>query len=386
MFGFDTSNLTAGGKQMKVAFTGYYGFDNYGDDLFSVVCWLAAQRYWPKVQVSIIVPPGPHLRGISAKVPGVLPKECYNRTDVLGLACRISSMVRAVIRSDMIIFGGGSVFSTGSLTTIRRLQEWASRHQLARFAAIGVSFGPFLSRDDEKRCQDFLRNFEYVSVRDQASYEALKSISLPFEPVLARDLAGMLPALLGKQPIISSQKLILGVAPCNNSGGNGWQRDVLFEAVINFAKRTDATVRSFILNGHPVFGDEALASDLAERLVKNDISVEIVRLNDGALNVWERIAECNLMLSVRLHGAISAYLCRIPFALVEYHEKCAEFAKDVGQRDQLRLQYGNSGYEEVLNCLDALYKGSSSWDVSPERYVEEALLNFTAAPWARSPS
>lgn len=386
MFCFDASNLFAGGKRMKVAFTGYYGFDNYGDDLFAAVCWLAAQRYWPKIQASIIAPPGPHLRGVNTKVPRILPKEYYNRTGALGLACRLSSMARAVIYSDMIIFGGGSVFSTGSLTTIRRLQELASRHQFVRFAAIGVSYGPFLSKDDEKRCQEFLRHFEYVSVRDQASYEALKSINLSFEPVLARDLAGMLPALLEKRPIISSQKLILGVAPCNNSGGNGWQRDVLFEAVVNFAKRTGATVRSFILNGHPVFGDEALAVDLAERLVKNDISVEIVRLNDGALNVWERIAECSLMLSVRLHGAISAYLCRIPFVLVEYHEKCAEFVKDVGQRDQLRLQYGHSGYEEVLNSLDTLYRGSSSWNVPPERYAEEALLNFTAAPWARSPS
>ena len=367
---------------MKISFTGYYGFDNYGDDLFAAICFLAAQHYWPDTKVSIIAPVGPHLKGMKSEVSCKFSKKYYNQIGALGFACRLSYMAKASICSDMIVFGGGSVFSTGSLSTIRRLQEFASRTQLTRFAAIGVSYGPFSSINHEIRCQKFLRQFDYVSVRDRASYEALKSTNLPFDPVLSRDLAGILPTLIGKDSIIGSEKFILGVAPCNHSGSNGWQQGILFEGVVNFAKKTGATVRTFVLNGHPVLGDEALAVNLAERLIENDIPVEIVRMNDGAINVWERISECKWMLSVRLHGAITAYLCRIPFVLVEYHEKCTEFVNDVGQQNQLRLQFGHAGYEEVLNSLEFLSNSTSQWSVSPERYAEEALLNFTAAPWA----
>jgi len=191
-----------------------------------------------------------------------------------------------------------------------------------------------------------------------------------------------MPTLLKKQATINTNHKVLGVAPCNIAGNNIWQQEVLFEAIVDFAKKTGVTVRNFILNGHPFFGDESLVLDLTKRLEECNIPTEIIRLDSGAQDVWGRIAECNMVVSVRLHGAISSYLCNIPFALAEYHEKCTEFVKDIGQHEQLRLLYGNSTYQETLNALDCLYKDSSSrWSIPPERYAEEALLNFTAAPW-----
>jgi hypothetical protein len=49
------------------------------------------------------------------------------------------------------------------------------------------------------------------------------------------------------------------------------------------------------------------------------------------------IASLNLLLTGRLHGALTAYQLGVPFILDEYHVKCADFLDDIGQVDALRV-------------------------------------------------
>ncbi|GFO55072.1 polysaccharide pyruvyl transferase CsaB [Geomonas sp. Red276] len=366
---------------MKAVFTGYYGFDNFGDDLFTLACALGARRFWPEVDCSIAAPPTADLAATGVKLsPLVSANGDYGQGGWLGFACRLGTLVRALSANDLVVLGGGSVFTSGSLTALRRVQEAACALRLARFAALGISFGPFENTGHERRCVEFLKRFEYIATRDMASHRALESYRLPAKLAAGRDLAGLIPLLHEPAPAPSSRP-VLGVAPCNFlKPGVGELHDELFAAVETFAAGRDLLVRCFVLNSHPRFGDDELADRLIGRLSARGVEVEGASLSEGTLHVWDRIASCHLMASVRLHGAVAAYLAGVPFLMVEYHDKCGEFVADVGQPEVLRVGRGDATRERILRALEEGLAAPPP-SLSPQEYARQAAVNFTAAPW-----
>src|SRR5690606_18747409 len=85
-------------------------------------------------------------------------------------------------------------------------------------------------------------------------------------------------------------------------------------------------------------------------------SYDVVEYSRDTKKIWKSVAECDFVLSTRLHAAIFACFAEVPFMLNEYHRKCIDFLDDVGYSGQYRL--GNSEYDiidkakEIINILD----------------------------------
>jgi polysaccharide pyruvyl transferase WcaK-like protein len=140
----------------------------------------------------------------------------------------------------------------------------------------------------------------------------------------------------------------------------------------------------FSLNGHPTHGDEALAEDLQSRLRERGIAVMLraYRGRDPLATVRE-VGRCDAFISARLHGAIVAYMCGVPFALVEYHPKCRDFADDVGLPRVLRITSERHGVETLTAAVAAMLNdGGTPPRVSPDIYAREAEKIFQYAPWS----
>ncbi|MBI5686445.1 MAG: polysaccharide pyruvyl transferase family protein [Verrucomicrobia bacterium] len=375
---------------MKITLNGYYGFANYGDELFNLATVLAARRWWQGHETDLL---GPPVAGIDAtyRVPGWFPRWLYTAPEFHGKLSRLSFLTAAMLTRDLIVYAGGSTLSYGSI--MKKIQRVAAERGITKFAGIGVSIGPFADDADEAEAARFLRKFTYFSVRDKKSVAMLEKMRVPVKPLLARDLAGVLPMLLPPTKpdpaAAASQPPTLGISLCNSeryTGGDTAREErrnnALLEGIIRFAKREQMRLRIFCLNTHPLWGDMTFSQQLLARLQDCGISAELVSAENNLLGCWHGLASCTAVFSVRLHGGITAYVCGVPFSLVEYHVKCADFLDDIGQPAPLRIGADLSDPTEVDRVLDRLFRQPGKPTLPPATYTAEAALNYTQVPWA----
>ncbi|MCY1374302.1 hypothetical protein D9M69_616380 [compost metagenome] len=139
------------------------------------------------------------------------------------------------------------------------------------------------------------------------------------------------------------------------------------------------------LNDHPDSGDLALCQYVYNELSSLRVDVEQRSCSEhGVLATWNTISNFDAYISVRLHGAVSAFLLGVPFLLYEYHPKCSEFLNDIGMDPGFRLQDKSRilGGEKIVSLLTS----GSQFERLSAGYISRAALNFSMAPWAEKNS
>ena len=374
---------------MKITLNGYYGFANYGDELFNLTSVLAARRWWSGHDIDLL---GPPVAGIHAKfrVPSWFPQSAYTSPGFAGKASRMAFLADAMLWRDLILYAGGSTLSYASIN--KKFQRVAAGRTWTKFAAIGVSIGPFADDADMNEAARFLRRFTFISVRDRHSIALLEHMHVPITPMLARDLVGALPLLLPPATKAANDQPVLGVSLCNYEsivGGDVAQERrrnaALIDGITSFVQMERVPVRIFVLNTHPRWGDEALSRRLEARLHDIGARTEFISAEGNLLGCWHGLAACTAILSVRLHGANTAYLTDVPFSLIEYHRKCTDLLDDIAQPESLRLRADLQEPALVVETLERLFRREGQPGLQPKTYIDEAALNFTQVPWASAP-
>lgn len=376
-------------KKETVVFTGYYGMSNFGDDIFGAVSAWGATTFWD-VEFKILAP---RIKGVNAdySVPDWFNRNIYASTNTLGQLARLGFTLREVSRSNQLIFAGGSIFSSASTGVMKVIEKIAKKSRLG-ISGIGVSVGPFTNNKDALKVKSFIERFDYLSVRDNASYSVVKEFNLDLPVIMAGDLAGAFQttfAMSGEK--IQQDQPIIGIALCNYESFIGQDSDVenkrnlaLIAGTIQAAKNCDAKVYVFSLNNHPEFGDDGLVKVLCEKLSYEGIEYRLIRNSEHSIdNVWSQVAICDAFISVRLHGAIVAYLSDIPFALVEYHQKCTDFLEDIGQNDNYKLAGDVNDSATVCHIIEHLLSTRHHPKMTTAEYSKRSLQHFLAAPWVR---
>lgn len=369
---------------LRTGFTGYYGMRNFGDDLFGVLCASAARRYW-SAEPSLVGPPLADAR-MGATMPHWYPLRAYGASGIVGGASRLYGFVRGLLGSDVMVMGGGSVI--GSKASFRRPMLLRARRRGVRLAAVGVSVGPFADAASERAAAAFVEQFDYVSVRDQRSYEQLLAMGLGERVHAGRDLAGLLPQ--AEAPVAARDDRIvrIGIAPCHYHAKEYPAptaeafHAALAQALSRFASANFA-VDVFSLNDHPRHGDRALADALHRQLSAAGVRSRRIRYRgQHPLAIVRAIADCDAFVSARLHGGIVAYLQGVPFALLDYHAKCRDFARDVALPDECLIRAGQENAHGIGDAISFLLAERSEAAFPREDYAREAQDIFRRAPWA----
>ncbi|MGO4220343.1 polysaccharide pyruvyl transferase family protein [Lysobacter sp. TAF61] len=383
--------------QLRVGFTGYYGMRNFGDDLFGLLCTAASRLYW-NAEPTLVGPALTDLDGASTW-PRQLPLDLYGSAGAAGKVSRLLSFVRGLQGNDVLVMGGGSVI-TARESFRKPLMLRAHRRRGLQLAAVGVSMGPFANDSDEAVVADYARQFSYLSVRDQRSYDLALRLGLERVTHHGRDLAGLLSLLMPVGPARASMRagrggpLHIGIAPCRYTPRDdhpaptmsAWQ-DATTEALARIALRCPLQVEVFSLNGHPQHGDQALAEAMQSRLRARGINAQLnlYRGQDPLATVRD-ICRCDAFISARLHGAIVAYLCAVPFTIVDYHPKCTDFADDIGLPQALRVTGTAHGSEDLVTAITTMLNDPDARPrVSPSVYAQQAQDVFQCAPWSTIP-
>lgn len=355
---------------MKIAVTGYYGFSNYGDDLFIIATKLGADEYWKEHELIFISPP---VKGLDANyiVPNWFPKNIYSSLNLIGKLSRMYFFILAMLRSGAILNAGGSTISSTSSFSKFKIQILMKKLFNKKIMGIGLSIGPFTSVNDEKRAKDLIQQFDILSVRDKKSCEFISNLQLNTNTSCSTDLA----AIISKNhnfDKISKSKDIVGVSLMQfdndkkDSHGNIIDVKKSMLQILEFVKNHNKLVRVFILNTHPVNGDTKISEEFIDMLKKSNIQYEKISLDIGTLEVWKKIAECSMMISYRLHGAITAYLSNVPFYLFEYHQKCTDFLNDINYEkfihiDEDGLSLKKKDFEQYIQNY-SIYIKKSGYD------------------------
>jgi polysaccharide pyruvyl transferase WcaK-like protein len=381
-------------RPLRVSFTGYYGMDNFGDDLFGAICSAATRAYWrgePRLA-------GPAIVGVDTRytMPRWYPASVYGAGGALGKASRLYSFARAIRGADVLAMGGGSVI-TARESFRKPMMLSAHRRGEVQLAAVGVSIGPFENAAAEASVADFIQRFAYLSVRDRRSYELALRMGLRGKVHHGRDLAGLLPLLVplsrpeGATPATGTIRI--GIAPCNYGEAQGYPapnqpllQASMVASLAKLAGERPLRIDIFSLNEHDRHGDRALAQALREQLHRQGLAAQVLGYRGmGPIAMAQEIGRCDAFISARLHGAIVAYLQGVPFAIIDYHPKCNDFADDIGLPSSQRITAQRQDAEAFDGALAAMLGDEHAPTLSRELYALQAQDIFKSSPWSMVP-
>lgn len=277
--------MCAVGGIVRLLISGYYGFENFGDE--ALLAALLA-----------------NLRDYDVTVLSGHPEAT---TDMHGVPAvhRYRGALGAIARTDALIFGGGGL-----------LQDRTSRRSLAYYTALihaaklfrkqvvllGQSLGPLTSRGEQqvKRAVTGVP----LGVRDEQSFTLAKRLSLT--PTYTPDIALTLPT------------------PSDLHRPNGPVVIVPRADQVEFTALLQRVIPSLTQSGVAVIGAAFQPSDATSAL---GIEVPVIT----SPREWHALlAGASLVLSVRLHGVVLALSAGIPAVALSYDPKVAGFAEYAG--------------------------------------------------------
>lgn len=335
-------------RKTRVNAVGYYGWDNFGDELFRRAVHHSRAIIW----------------GSDVTVRSfVLPfRPVHQNLGVLGRAARVASTVLGAIWADRVALCGGSV-----LEDVRGTQK--VRDTLARrgqmVEALGVSLGPWSSETARERVREYAATMARIVVRDQASQDRYAG---------AVTVGGDLAALYPMPVIPAAEREHLTLCVSNDSGATATELADFFARML---PSVTIPVKILALNTRKGKGDLELSYAVQRRLSEVHHGVEVVKFTsvDQTIDV---LAHSRAVWSQRLHGIIVAYLCDVPFLALSHHQKLSDFAQHIGLPDRFVTQVlvpsdsTRAAAEETLNSGPA-------WAISPGDYRARTRAAFSAS-------
>ncbi len=363
---------------MKSIFSGYYGVKNSGDDAFVEVSAWGSKKYWGSTEQFFFAGDLPETHTPTRFYPAHKGYVNFART------------VKDILMSDVFTSAGGSTFHSSlkksDLRTYAKLKKQLGFK--GQTGAIGISLGPYKNSEAEKNTIEYLKTLDFLALRDDQSYQLAKSYNLPNAPVKAFDLAALLPEIYNFQrpEIEAKQEHIVGLSICNYESytGGDVQKEVnrnqfIKELILKLKKHKNIKFRFFIFNGNPVMGDEKLTREMISLVNQaGDLNYEVVPYLPKVEEMFLKIAECDAVVSTRLHASIFACYAQTPFFLLEYHRKCTDFLNDVGQPQSYRLHDAEVNPEEIaVEIENIIFEKSVKNPLYIAETTERARLNFT---------
>jgi len=351
----------------RIQLLGYFGWGNFGDDLFRETCEAQTAALWP----------GGTVRAFESA------RANFSESRFLAPARRLGTALAGALWSDTFAYCGGSVFSRLAGTSALRTRCFSGH----AFEALGVSVGPFASSRDHREVVAALREFDRVVVRDQESYDRLVG-----ECVLGGDLAS-LSSRFDPVPSVTApaSEQRLTICPSAAAGGSASRivadlRTSLTDSETALGLSSDLEITVLALNAHPRLGDGGLAAEIAAGLRDHGWNAGVVDYGRvGMTGVIEVLRGSGLVWSQRLHGAIASYLLGVPVAVIDHHEKCGAFARDIGLAPQF-LARDFAGLAPTAGVLDGRGRSSLSLGSQLSEHVVddvECSEPGTGLPWTR---
>ncbi len=316
-------------NSLPVLISGYYGFDNLGDEaiLESILQWFAIRD------------------DVHPVVLSADPKSTYDSYEVDSIPrANLFKILGRIPGSPLIIQGGGGLLQ--DKTSFKSLMYYLGIMLLGfvtgrRVVAFGQGIGPLEAEISPLLVGEFLGQCDLVCMRDFKSYSFCQN-RLPLKtPIkLMADAAFLLePADPDTvEDIYLQENLDLPGKPLVAFCVKGSRRDR--RQITAIARTIDMTMSD--LGGgvvlypfhHP--DDVEYAKDI-RKLTSEPDDVMIVQGRYRPAEALGVIGKCDLVVGMRLHSLIFAANRGVPFVAVSYDPKVDEFAGEFGMKPAVHV-------------------------------------------------
>jgi polysaccharide pyruvyl transferase CsaB len=300
---------------MKIVLSGYYGFDNAGDEALLVAITTSIKRLAPDAE--FVVFSGSPARTVY--LHGIPAVHYMNPWQVL----------RELSTADLLISGGGSIFQ--DVTSARSLAYYISVVALARMLGKPVIFyaqgvGPINRRFSRCLMRLVANRVNIISLRDEDSRQYLLDMGVNRVPMeVTADPVFCLEPGINEEKSVHGLLTGLGAAGQPRIGVAVRQWQVLDQYRTHLANLLD----ELTLQGYRViFIPMAYPEDIAASRRVMDIMSQPALLVDRHLSSSEHlalIAGLDLLIGMRLHALIFAASRGVPFAGISYDPKIDAF-------------------------------------------------------------
>lgn len=353
-----------GATVVKIALSGYYGFDNSGDEavLQSILFALQEQGREQGLQIEPIV-----LSANPEKTSAMYGVKAYHRM-------KPGSLFRALREADGLISGGGSLLqdATSSKTipyylAVLKIAQWLGKPTFIYSQGIGPVSRPMFYgwiRSVFHRCA-------YVSVRDTESAELLGKMRLPREritvvpdPVMGLPLRGS----DGGASDLAPDGLVRTVGVSVRFWNEDHSELEALSRSLQVLLAADANVRLQFLPFH-LPSDEVASQFVIDRLGDHGARVEMVRGITHPQDMLAQVAECDLLIGMRLHSLIYAASQFVPMVGISYDPKIDQFLHRLG----MKAAASTARFDADAFAAEAqrLLGGREAWAASSRAAIEE---------------
>ena len=305
----------------NILISGYYGFDNIGDESILRTLIMSLREKIPDCRLTVLS----HNPASTREKYGV---EAVERMSP-------GAILRAVRQCDMLISGGGSLLQ--DVTSSKSIHYYLFIIRLAKLLGKKVfiysqGIGPIDHAFNRRATARALKKADGIVVRDERSAKLLEQIGLPQERiVITAD-----PVIRMKRPDRTVGREILARAGIKKDGRLtvGWairekNRDSTFVREITECirwLRENYDAESVLIPFH-YEEDREVCSVIAERTNGAAKCLSEKYLSEDMLSI---IGNMDVLVGVRLHSMIYAAIMGVPIIGVSYDPKCTAFLNSVG--------------------------------------------------------
>ncbi|MCL2391092.1 MAG: polysaccharide pyruvyl transferase CsaB [Oscillospiraceae bacterium] len=352
----------------KIVISGYYGYDNCGDEavLMSIIHCLRTLR--PDVKITV-------LSGNPEKTRAVYGVDAVNRWNLVAIKI-------ALLRAHLLISGGGSLIQ--DVTSVRSPSYYLGIIRLAllmqkKVIIYSQGVGPIITQKNREKTSKVFNRCHAITLRDEGSAALLseigvtKNLNVTCDPVLALnrdhvspDLIHSLTCELGLNTQDGKKKAPLLFVSVRN-----WKDDRHFEPIAKFLDAQAANGWNILLvPAH--FPQDVNAS----ALLRQKMEAEAI-LIERCLSAHEFLALTAIadnVFSMRLHGLICAMAVGTPMVGLSYDPKVDAFMEKMGL-SRFCLSFDDFNVQKAISMMDALHveteSGSSSYAHAMETHRQE---------------
>ncbi len=299
---------------MRFLLSGYYGFDNLGDDALLQIIVSQLKTRFPHATIDVLSAKP----DATAHELGVIATPRWDQGDIR----------EAVSAADVVISGGGGLLQNA--TSLKSLLYYAGIVRTAirsgkRTMVFAQSIGP-LDFWGKQTVREFCRGLQAATVRDKRSYDLFAPL-VPGTPVeRTAD-----PVFLYEPPETVVDLSAAGLGPESDPlvlvcvRKTAHQADgvaAIAAAVDRLAERHGARVAFLPFGGVP---DAETSTEIIRKCRSKPMLVTL----DGLDAVAAAIARAKLVIGVRLHALILAARFGVPFLAIPYDPKVAGLCEDL---------------------------------------------------------
>jgi polysaccharide pyruvyl transferase CsaB len=326
-----------------IILSGYYGFDNLGDDAMLMGIINSLKEFNPHLRMLIL----------SKKPVQTRLKTGHNTINRINLF----SILHYMEKSQLFINGGGNLIQ--DTTSTRSLMYYLGTILIAKVLGMkvmiyGNGIGPLNKKFNQKISSFVLNKIDAITLREKISLDVLRDIGvtvplieLTADPALTMDSKINRPQknILFEYGIPNGENLI-GYSIRNCRGDKNSIRAL--SKIADYLTEKYQTVPIFIPM-HPQ-NDVKTAKIIARRMKnKAYVITEKFEVND----ILHLISKLQLLIGMRLHSLIFALKLDIPVIGISYEPKVEGFLEMIGQDSSINIQ--NIDYHSFIQKADEIW-------------------------------